>query len=277
MSQWLVIVFYLDSIIKSPKINLLSQLVITAYICGSKIKDIMGRAFEFRKERKFKRWAAMAKTFTKIGREIAMSVKEGGPNPDTNTRLRMAMQNARAANMPKVNVENAIKKASSKDAESFTEIIYEGYASHGVAVLVETATDNANRTVANVRSYFNKNGGSLSVSGSVDYLFVRKGLFKVKPEGLNLEDLELELIDFGLDEMKMEDEDLLLYSDYDKFGILAKGLEEKGIEVLNAELVRIPTLTKQLSDEQVEEVIKLIDKLEEDEDVTNVFHTMDMS
>ena len=235
----------------------------------------MGRAFEYRKERKMKRWANMAKTFTKIGREISIAVKEGGPDPEYNSRLRLAIQNAKTANMPKANIENAIKKATSKDAEDYSEAIFEGYAPHGVAVMVETATDNNNRTVANVRHIFSKYGGALSTSGSVDYMFTRKGVFKIKPEGLDADELELELIDFGLDELKREEEELVLYSSFEDFGNLQKALEEREIEVQSTELVRIPSHTKELTDDQVEDVIKLIEKMEEDEDVINIFHNMD--
>lgn len=237
----------------------------------------MGRAFEYRKDRKMKRWASMAKIFTKIGREIAIAIRDGGPEPEYNSRLRLAIQNAKAANMPKVNVENAIKRAASKDAENFDEVVYEGYAAHGVAVVVETATNNTNRTVANIRHIFSKNGGSMGVSGSVDYMFTRKGQFKVKAEGLNLEELELELIDFGLDDIQLEDEQLVLYCAFEDYGKLQKALEDRKIEVENAELLRLPSHTKELNDEQVEDVIKLIEKLEDDEDVLNVFHNMDMS
>ena len=237
----------------------------------------MGRAFEFRKERKFKRWANMAKVFTKIGREIAIAVKEGGADPNYNSRLRMAMQNAKTANMPKANVENAIKKASSKEAENYDEIVYEGYAPHGVAMIVETATNNVNRTVANVRAIFNKYGGSLSTSGSVDYMFTRLGVFKVKPQGLDLESLELDLIDHGLQEIKEEDGAVALYCNFEDFGSLSKALEEKGLEVESSELVRIPSHTKTLTEDQVEDVITLLDKMEDDEDVVNVFHNMDMN
>jgi YebC/PmpR family DNA-binding regulatory protein len=237
----------------------------------------MGRAFEFRKERKFKRWANMAKVFTKIGREIAIAVKEGGADPNYNSRLRMAMQNAKTANMPKANVENAIKKASSKEAENYDEIVYEGYAPHGVAMIVETATNNVNRTVANVRAIFNKYGGSLSTSGSVDYMFTRLGVFKVKPQGLDLESLELDLIDHGLQEIKEEDGLIALYCNFEDFGNLSKALEEKGLEIESSELVRIPSHTKTLPEDQVEEVITLLDKMEDDEDVVNVFHNMDMN
>lgn len=222
-----------------------------------------------------RRWSSMAKAFTRIGREISMAVKEGGPDPNYNPRLRIAVQNAKLANMPKANVENAIKKATSKDSENYTEIVYEGYAPHGVAVLVETATDNTNRTVANIRHAFSKYGGSLGTSGSLEFVFTRKGVFKVKSEGLNLEDLELELIDFGLDDMKQEEDSVLLYCPFVDFGALQKALEERGIDVQSAELVRLPNHSKSLSDDQVEDVIKLIEKLEEDDDVINVFHNME--
>ncbi len=237
----------------------------------------MGRAFEYRKERKMKRWAGMAKTFTRIGREIAIAVRDGGPDPHYNSRLRLAMQNAKTANMPKANVENAIKKATSKDAENFDEVVYEGYAPNGIAMIVETATNNTTRTVANVRHIFSKYGGSLGVSGSVDYMFSRKAVFKISPAGLNLEDLELELIDHGLTDLRDEDGMVALYSDFTDFGALQKALEERNIEVQSSELVRIPAHTLKLNDEQAEEVIKLIEKMEEDDDVVNIFHNMDMS
>ncbi|GJM35409.1 MAG: putative transcriptional regulatory protein [Saprospiraceae bacterium] len=234
----------------------------------------MGRAFEYRKERKMKRWANMAKTFTKIGREISIAVKEGGPEAEYNSRLRLAIQNAKTANMPKANIESAIKKATSKDSEDYAEVIFEGYAPHGVAVVVETATDNNNRTVANVRHIFSKYGGSMSTSGSVDYMFSRKGVFKIKNDGLDPEELELELIDFGLEELKVEDQDLVLYAGFEDFGNLQKALEDRNMEVQSTELVRLPGHTKDLNDDEVEDVIKLIEKLEEDEDVINVFHNM---
>ncbi|MFN4080644.1 MAG: YebC/PmpR family DNA-binding transcriptional regulator [Saprospiraceae bacterium] len=237
----------------------------------------MGRAFEFRKERKFKRWAGMAKTFTRIGREIALAVKSAGPNPDYNPRLRVAIQNARAANMPKANIESAIKKASGKDAENYQEVIYEGYGAHGVAVLVETATDNPTRTVANVRMYFDRCGGALGTSGSVSYMFSRKGVFKIKGGDHNWEELELELIDAGLEDMRQEDDEMALYTDFKDFGAMQAALEKLGIEATSSQLEWIPNMTKKLSDNEVEQVIKLIDKLEEDDDVLNVFHTMDMS
>jgi|LakMenEpi03Aug12_release.lakeMendotaPanAssembly.Ray.scaffolds.fasta_scaffold172816_3 YebC/PmpR family DNA-binding regulatory protein len=235
----------------------------------------MGRAFEFRKERKMKRWGAMAKTFTRIGKDIAIAVKEGGPHPEHNARLRQAMQNAKGANMPKDRVENAIKKASSKDAENYDEITYEGYAAHGVAVVVDTATDNSTRTVANLRSYFNKLSGALGTSGSVEYMFKKKALFKFNKGSYNPEELELELIDGGLTELQVEDDLIFAYADFNDFGNLSKALEEKGIEVIESTYDKIPDFYKEgLTDEQAEEVIKLIDKLEEDDDVTLVFHNM---
>jgi YebC/PmpR family DNA-binding regulatory protein len=237
----------------------------------------MGRAFEFRKERKFKRWAGMAKTFTRIGREINLAVKAGGPNPEYNSRLRLAIQNAKSANMPKTNVESAIKKASSKDAENFTEVIYEGYGPHGVAILVETATDNPTRTVANVRMYFDRCHGALGTSGSVSYMFNRKGVFKLKAEGIDADELELELIDAGLEEMKREEDEVVLFTDFSDFGTMQKALEDRNLETSSAQLEWLPTMTKKLNDNEVEQVIKLIDKLEEDDDVLNIFHTMDMS
>lgn len=237
----------------------------------------MGRAFEFRKERKMKRWAGMAKTFTRIGREIALAVKAGGTSPEYNSRLRVAIQNAKAANMPKSNVENAIKNASAKEAENYQEVIYEGKGPHGIAFLVETATNNPTRTVANVRMYFDRCGGALGNSGTVSFLFDRKGVFKVKAEGQNWDELELELIDAGLEDMKREDEEVVLYTSFTDFGTMQTALEERNIEAVSAGLEWIPTSMKKLGDAEVEQVIKLIDRLEEDDDVLNVFHTMDMS
>lgn len=237
----------------------------------------MGRAFEYRKATKMKRWANMAKVFTKIGREIAIACKEGVADPEYNPRLRMAINNAKQANMPKANVDAAIKRASSKEADDYSEVVYEGYGPHGIAFLVETTTNNPTRTVANIRMYFNRSGGSLGTSGSVDYMFDRKAMFRVKAEGQDMEELELELIDFGLDEMKIEDDEIVIYASFTEFGTMAKALEDRKIDVVTAELIRIPTVQKQLSDEQAEDIIKLIDKFEEDDDVANVFHTMDMS
>jgi len=237
----------------------------------------MGRAFEYRKATKMKRWANMAKTFTKVGREIALAVRDGGPDPKYNSRLRLAMNNAKAANMPKANVESAIKKASSKEMDNFQEIVYEGYGPYGIPIIVETQTDNPVRTVANIRMYFNRGGGALGTSGSVDYMFSRKGVFKFKSEGVNIDELELELIDHGLEELKLEDDEVVAYCTFEDFGSLQKAIEDKNIEISNAELQRIPNVAKEVTDEQAEEVIKLIDRIEEDDDVMNVFHGMDMS
>jgi len=237
----------------------------------------MGRAFEYRKARKLKRWGNMAKTFTKIGKDIVMAVKAGGPDPHTNSKLRAVMQNAKAANMPKENVERAIKKATSKEQTDYKEVVFEGYGPFGVAILVETATDNNMRTVANVRSYFNKFGGSLGTSGSVDYMFEHKSVFKIKnKEGIDLEELELELIDFGVSDLFLdEEEDVInIYGEYEAFGGIQKYIEDNGFEMISAEFERIPTDTKELTDEQLETIQKLLDKFEEDDDVTNVYHTI---
>ena len=218
----------------------------------------------------------MAKAFTRIGKEIAIAVKTSGPDPDTNPRLRAAIQNAKDANMPKDNVERAIKKASSKDQEDYTEVVYEGYGPHGIAVLVECATDNTTRTVANVRSYFNKCGGSLGTSGSVDYLFDHKCFFRVaKPEDLDLEEFELEMIDYGGEELGVEDEKLVIYGDFASFVNIQKFVEEKGLEVTSSGFERIPTMTTKLTPGEEEDVDKLIEKLDEDEDVNQVFTTME--
>lgn len=236
----------------------------------------MGRAFEYRKARKLKRWGNMAKTFTKLGKEIMIAVKEAGPDPHSNSRLRVLMQNAKAANMPKENVERAIKKATSKDTENFSEIVYEGYGPFGIAIMVETATDNPTRTVANVRSYFNKFGGSLGTSGCVEYMFEHKCMFKIKSkEGLDLEEMELEMIDFGVQEIFSEEAgEIIIYGGFESFGPIQKYLEENGYEIISAEFERIPSDTKELSAEQIEKIEKLLERFEEDEDVSNVFHNM---
>lgn len=239
----------------------------------------MGRAFEFRKERKFKRWAKMAVQFTRLGKEIAMAVKAGGPNVDANSRLRTAIQNAKAVNMPKDRVEAAIKRASSKDSSNYEEIVYEGYAPYGVAVLVETATDNTNRTVANVRSYFNKVGGTLGKTGSLDFIFQRKAVFRFVPGELDLEELEFELIDAGLEDLFVEDDEDgndigVIHTSFEDFGKMQKALEEKGFEVKSAKLERVTLSTAEVSEEQAADVLKLIDKLEEDDDVQAVYHNM---
>ena len=224
-----------------------------------------------------KRWAGMAKAFTKVGREINIAIKEGGPDPDYNPRLRLAIANAKAVNMPKANVDAAIKRATDKDSANYDEVTFEGYGPHGVAILVEATSDNNNRTVANIRHIFSKYGGSMGVNGSVDYMFARRGQFRIKREHFteDLEELELELIDAGLDRVEQDEEEIVFYTAFEDFGSLQQELEQRGIAVDNAELVRIPSHTKRLSDAEAEAVIKLIDMLEEDDDVANVFHTMD--
>lgn len=238
----------------------------------------MGRAFEFRKARKMKRWSAMAKTFTRIGKDIVMAVKEGGPNPETNSRLRVVIQNAKAANMPKENIERAIKKASDKDTANFKEVLFEGYAPHGIAVLVETATDNNNRTVANVRAAFNKYDGTLGTSGSVIFMFDHTCNFRTSKDELpiDLEELELELIDYDVEEIFEDEDGLMIYAPFEQFGSIQKYLEEKNIEILSSDFERIPTTTKKLSEEEQVDVEKLLEKLEEDDDVQNVYHSMEM-
>jgi len=239
----------------------------------------MGRAFEFRKARKMKRWSAMAKTFTRIGKDIVMAVKEGGPNPETNARLRAVMQNAKAANMPKDNVERAIKKASDKDTANYKEILFEGYAPHGIAVLVETATDNNNRTVANVRAAFNKCDGTFGTSGSVVFMFDHTCNFRVNAEGLKmeLEEFELELIDFDVEEVFEDEDGILIYAPFEQFGAIQNYLEENELEILSSGFERIPTTTKKLNEEEQSDVEKLLERLEEEDDVQNVYHSIDLS
>lgn len=234
----------------------------------------MGRAFEFRRARKEKRWANMARTFTKLGKEISVAVKSGGPDPETNPRLRVIIQNAKAANMPKDNVENAIKKAMAKDSASLEEINYEGYGPHGVAVFVETATDNPTRTVANVRSYFNKVNGALGTTGSLEFIFDRRGVFTIPSSGVNRDDLELTLIEAGADDIVDQDDDIIAYTSFADFISVQRALEQANVTVTSAEIRRIPNNTVTLTDEQAEDIIKLIDKLEDDDDVQNVFHNM---
>ncbi|MGB0167449.1 MAG: YebC/PmpR family DNA-binding transcriptional regulator [Luteibaculum sp.] len=234
----------------------------------------MGRAFEFRKERKFKRWDKMAKQFTKIGREIAIAVKESGPIPENNPRLRTAIQNAKGVNMPKDRVEAAIKRASDKNSAAFEEVVYEGKGPGGIGIVVETATDNPTRTVANIRMYFSRNGGELGKTGSLSYLFDRKGLFKVTKEGFNPEEMELDLIDYGLEEIVEKPKAYFIYTGFEDFGNMAKALEGKGIEIINSELVRIPNSLMDLNEEQSDAVLELIDKIEQDDDVQNVFHNL---
>jgi len=234
----------------------------------------MGRAFEFRKARKMKRWAAMSKAFTRIGKDIVIAVKEAGPDPDSNSRLRAVIQNAKAVNMPKDNIERAIKRASDKSQGDFKEILFEGYAPHGIAVLIETATDNNTRTVANIRSYFNKCNGSLGTSGSVEFMFDHTCNFTVNAVGLDPEELELDLIDFGAEEVFVDEEGIHIYAAFENFGALQKELESRGIEIVSSGFDRIPQVTKELTPEQAEEVEKLLEKIEEDDDVQNVFHSM---
>ena len=230
----------------------------------------MGRAFEYRKARKLKRWGNMSRTFTRIGKEITIAAKAGGPDPDTNPRLRVLMQNAKAANMPKDTVERAIKKATDKDAGDYKEIVYEGYGPYGIAIVVEAATDNNTRTVANVRSYFNKHGGTLGTQGSLSFLFEHKSVFKIKPkDGVSIEDLEL-----GVDEVEPDEEEIVLYGAFEEFANIQKYLEESGYEIISAEFERIPNDLKEVTPEQRVQLDKLLEKFEEDEDVQNVFHNM---
>lgn len=237
----------------------------------------MGRAFEFRKARKMKRWAAMSKAFTRIGKEIVIAVKEGGPDPDSNAKLRAVIQNAKAVNMPKDNIERAIKRASDKNLGDFKEVLFEGYGPHGIAVLIETATDNNTRTVANIRSYFNKCNGSLGTSGSVEFMFDHTCNFRINPEGVDPEELELEMIDYGAEEVFVDDDGILIYAPFSNFGDIQKALETKGFEILSSGFERIPQVTKTLNAEQMADIEKLLEKIEEDDDVQNVFHNMDDS
>ncbi len=236
----------------------------------------MGRAFEYRKATKMKRWGNMARVFTKLGKQITMATKEGGPEPDTNPRLRVLMQQAKKENMPKDNVERAIKKATSKDEADYKEVVYEGYGPFGIAIVVETATDNSTRTVANVRSYFNKHGGSLGTSGSLEFLFDHKCVFNISPkEDVSMDDLELELIDFGVDEIDTDDDgNIILYGEFKSYSDIQKYLEENGFEIHSAEFERIPHELKEVTEEQKVTLNKLLDKFEEDDDVQNVFHNM---
>lgn len=236
----------------------------------------MGRAFEYRKARKMKRWGNMARVFTKLGKEITIATREGGSDPETNPRLRVLIQQSKKENMPKENVERAIKKATDKDYTDLKEVLFEGYGPYGIAIVVETATDNNMRTVANVRSYFNKLGGSLGTSGSLEFLFDHKCVFKIEAkEGVSIEDLELELIDYGVDEIEMDDDGIVLYGEFKSYSDIQKYLEENGYEIHSAEFERIPHDTKVLNDEQRAQIEKLIEKFEEDEDVQNVFHNME--
>lgn len=235
----------------------------------------MGRAFEYRRAAKEKRWDKMSKVFPKLGKAITLAAKEGGPDPDMNPRLRTAIQNAKAQNMPKNNIDSAIKRATGSDAANYTEITYEGKGPHGVLVFVECATDNTTRTVANIKSYFNKSGGGLVPNGSLEFMFDRKAVFKIeKTDEIDLEELELELIDAGLEEIEENEGELTLYADYTKFGDLSKALEEKGLETQKASLERIPNSPVEFTEEQMEDIEKLLDKIEEDDDVQVAFNNV---
>ena len=243
----------------------------------------MGRAFEFRKARKMKRWSKMAKTFSRIGKDIVIAIKEGGAEPESNARLRAVMQNAKAANMPKDIVDRAIKKAKDKDTSNYKEVTFEGYAPHGIAVMIEAATDNNNRTVANVRAAFTKYNGNMGTSGSVEFMFDRQCHFKIPKDELDLEELELELIDAGIDELFEEEADtenedsvitIMIYGPFESFGSIQRELESRNLEIIESGYERIPTDTKKLSEEEEADVDKLLERLEEDDDVMNVYHTM---
>lgn len=234
----------------------------------------MGRIFEKRKHKMFARFDRMAKAFTRIGKDIAIAVKQGGPNPDNNPKLRMAIQNAKGVNMPKDRVESAIKRASSKEEKDFQEVLYEGYAPHGVPVIVECATDNTTRTVANIRLHFSKNGGNMGNSGSVSFLFERKGVFKFDSSKLNLNELELDLIDAGAEDIQQDEEEITVLTKFADFGHFQKFLENKKLDAKSSSLQFIATTTKELSDAEQDEVLKCIEAIEEDDDVQNVYHNL---
>lgn len=235
----------------------------------------MGRAFEYRKARKLKRWGNMARVFTKLGKEITMATKESGSDPDTNPRLRVLIQTAKRENMPKDNIDRAIKKAVDKDFTDYKNINYEGYGPHGIAIFVETATDNNTRTVANIRSYFNKFGGSLGTTGSLEFLFDHKYLFHVKKkEGLDLEEFELAVIDFGVDEIDIDGEEMLLYGEFSENAALQSFLESEGFEITSVEFIRVPKDYREVTADEAIAVNKLIERIEEDDDVQNVFTNM---
>ena len=240
----------------------------------------MGRAFEFRKERKFKRWGNMARVFTRLGKEITIAAKQGGTDPSGNPRLRTLIQTAKSENMPKDNIDRAIKRAVEKDQSDYKEIVYEGYGPHGIAFLIETATDNHMRTVANVRRYFNKYGGSLGTAGSVDYMFDRKCVFKMKSENpVDLDELELELIDFGGEEIFRDEDDdvIVIYGEYTAFGQIQQFIEENNYQLVSGGFERIPNVDlKNVPEEDRVELNKLIERLEEDDDVQNVYHTLQL-
>lgn len=234
----------------------------------------MGRAFEFRKGRKMKRWDQMSKAFTKFGKEISMAVKEGGPDPDTNSRLRVVIQNAKGVNMPKDRIEAAIKRASDKSEKAYEEVVYEGYGPKGVGILLECATDNPTRTVANVRSYFNRGGGELGKTGSLDFMFDRVGIFTVEKGEHDIEELELELIDFGLEEIEADENEFIITTSFTDFGKMQAELESRGINVVNSSLQRLPTSYAEVSVEEREQIETMLEKMEDDDDVQNVYHNM---
>ena len=234
----------------------------------------MGRAFEFRKARKMKRWSAMSKAFTRIGKDIVIAVKEGGPDPDSNSKLRAVIQNAKSVNMPKDNIDRAIKRASDKSLGNYKEILFEGYAPYGVAILVETATDNNTRTVANIRSYFNKCNGNLGTSGSVIFMFDHTCNFRIEKQNIDIENLEFDLIDFGAEEVFEDEDGILIYGPFDSFGEIQKALESKEIQIISSGFDRIPNTLKNVNEEERSEIEKLLEKIENDDDVQNVFHNM---
>ena len=236
----------------------------------------MGRAFEFRKARKMKRWSAMAKAFTRIGKDIVIAVKEGGADPNHNSRLRAVIQNAKSINMPKENIDRAIKKANDKNTENYKEVLLEGYAPHGIAVLVETATDNNNRTVANIRSYFNKFNGNLGTAGSVEFMFDHVCNFRISSSNIDIEEIELEFIDFGVEEVFHDEDGILLYAPFENFGKIQKELEKRDLGIISSDIERIPKQTRKLDTDCYEKVIKLIEKIEDDDDVQNVYHNLEM-
>ena len=234
----------------------------------------MGRAFEFRKARKMKRWSAMSKAFTRIGKDIVIAVKEGGPDPDSNSKLRAVIQNAKSVNMPKDNIDRAIKRASDKSLGNYKEILFEGYAPYGVAILVETATDNNTRTVANIRSYFNKCNGNLGTSGSVIFMFDHTCNFRIEKQNIDIENLEFDLIDFGVEEVFEDEDGILIYGPFDSFGEIQKALESKEIQIISSGFDRIANNLKNVNEEERSEIEKLLEKIENDDDVQNVFHNM---
>ena len=236
----------------------------------------MGRAFEFRKARKIKRWSAMAKAFTRIGKDIVIAVKEGGADPNHNSRLRAVIQNAKSINMPKDNIDRAIKKANDKNTENYKEVLLEGYAPHGIAVLVESATDNNNRTVANIRSYFNKFNGNLGTAGSVEFMFDHVCNFRISSSNIDIEEIELEFIDFGVEEVFHDEDGVLLYAPFENFGKIQKELEKRDLGIISSDIERIPKQTRKLDTDCYAEVIKLIEKIEDDDDVQNVYHNLEM-